>query len=80
VRSLGLDIRAGLHTGECELAGDAVRGHSVHVGARAVTLASAGEVMATGMVKDLVGGSGLRFESLGTRALKGLPGEWPVYR
>lgn len=80
VHSLGLDIRAGLHTGECELAGDDVRGQAVHVGARVAALATAGEVMTTGTVKDLVGGSGLRFETLGTRALKGLPGEWPVYR
>jgi class 3 adenylate cyclase len=80
VHSLGLDIRAGLHTGECELAGDTVRGLAVHAGARVAALATAGEVVTTGTVKDLVGGSGLRFESLGTRALKGLPGEWPVYR
>ncbi len=79
VRSLGLETRAGVHTGECELDGDKVRGIAVHTGARVAALAGPGEVLATSTVKDLVTGSGLEFEDRGARELKGVPGEWRIY-
>jgi class 3 adenylate cyclase len=80
VRQLGLEIRAGLHTGECELMGDRVGGIGVHIGARVVGLAAPGEVLVSSTVKDLVAGSGLRFVDRGTHALKGVPGEWRMFR
>ena len=79
VRSLGLEVRAGLHTGEVELAGEGVRGIAVHIGARVSTEAGAGEVLVSSTVKDLVAGSGLHFEERGARALRGVPGEWRLY-
>ena len=79
VRSAGLDVRAGLHTGEVELAGDAVRGIAVHTGARVAAQAAAGEVLVSQTVKDLVAGSGIDFEDRGARELKGIPGEWRLY-
>jgi pimeloyl-ACP methyl ester carboxylesterase len=79
VRGLGLEIRAGLHTGECEIAGDSVRGIAVHTGARVAALAGGGEVLVSSTVKDLVAGSGIEFDDRGTRELKGVPGEWRLY-
>jgi class 3 adenylate cyclase len=79
VRSLGIDIRAGLHTGECEIIGDDVGGIAVHIGARVAALAGAGEVLVSSTVKDLVAGSGLRFGSRGITPLKGVPGEWQIF-
>jgi class 3 adenylate cyclase len=79
VRNLGLEIRAGLHTGEVELAGDAVRGIAVHTGARVAAHAAAGEVLVSQTVKDLVAGSGIEFEDRGAHPLKGIPGEWRLY-
>jgi class 3 adenylate cyclase len=79
VRDVGLDVRAGLHTGEVELAGDAVRGIAVHTGARVAARAEAGEVLVSQTVKDLVAGSGIEFEERGAHALKGIPGEWRLY-
>jgi class 3 adenylate cyclase len=79
VRALGLDVRAGLHTGEVELAGDAVRGIAVHTGARVVSHAGAGEVLVSQTVKDLVAGSGIDFDDRGAHMLKGVPGEWHLY-
>jgi class 3 adenylate cyclase len=79
VRGLGLEVRAGLHTGEVELAGDAVRGIAVHTGARVAGFAEPGEVLVSQTVKDLVAGSGIEFEERGTRELKGIPGEWRLY-
>jgi class 3 adenylate cyclase len=75
---IGLDIRAGLHTGECELRGDDLAGIAVHVGARVAALADAGEVLVTSTVRDLVAGSGIEFTDRGRHALKGVPGEWQV--
>ncbi len=72
VRELGLEIRAGLHTGECELQGDKVRGIAVHTGARVAALAGAGEVLVSSTVHDLVSGSGIAFEERGEHELKGL--------
>ena len=79
VRGLGLEVRAGLHTGEVELSGDAVRGIAVHTGARVAGFAEPGEVLVSQTVKDLVAGSGIEFEERGTRELKGIPGEWRLY-
>lgn len=79
VRRLGLEIRAGLHTGECEMLGDKLIGIAVHTGARVASLAGAGEVLVSGTVKDLVAGSGITFADRGVQILKGLPGAWRVY-
>jgi pimeloyl-ACP methyl ester carboxylesterase len=77
---LGIEIRAGVHTGEIELADKAVRGIAVHIGARVSALAGPGEVLATSTVKDLVAGSGLAFEDAGEHELKGVPDRWRLYR
>jgi pimeloyl-ACP methyl ester carboxylesterase len=79
VRELGLEVRAGLHTGEVELENGRVRGIAVHLGARVAAEAGAGEVLVSSTVKDLVAGSGLEFEERGAAALKGVPGEWRLY-
>jgi len=79
MRRLGLEIRAGLHTGECEILGDKLSGIAVHTGARVASAAGPGEVVVSGTVKDLVAGSGIRFEDRGVRILKGIPGEWHLY-
>jgi class 3 adenylate cyclase len=79
-RTLGLSIRAGLHTGECEVMGDGVGGIAVHIGARVAAEAAPGEVLVSSTVKDLVAGSGLRFEPRGTHVLKGVPDEWRLFR
>jgi class 3 adenylate cyclase len=79
VRALGLEVRAGLHTGECELMGDDVGGIAVHIGARVAALAGSGEVLVSSTVKDLVVGSGIEFDDRGTRELKGVPGEWHLF-
>jgi class 3 adenylate cyclase len=73
VRDLGLELRAGVHTGEVELAGSAVRGIAVHTGSRVAELAAPGEVLVSSTVRDLVAGSGLAFEDRGEHALKGIP-------
>jgi class 3 adenylate cyclase len=79
VRELGLDLRAGLHTGECEVAtGGKVAGIAVHTGARIASLANPGEVLVSSTVKDLVAGSGIQFQDRGTHNLKGV-GEWHLY-
>ena len=75
---LGLELRAGLHTGECELRGDDVAGIAVHLGARVGALATAGEVLVTSTVRDLTLGSGIEFEDRGRHELKGIPGDWQV--
>jgi class 3 adenylate cyclase len=78
--SLGLEIRAGLHTGECELAdGGQVTGIAVHVGARIAELAGAGEVLVSSTVKDLVAGAGIAFEDRGEHGLRGVPDHWHLY-
>ena len=76
---IGLTVRAGLHTGECEKLGDKVGGLAVHIGARVAGHAEPGEVLVSGTVRDLVVGSGIQFADRGTRALKGVPGEWSLY-
>jgi pimeloyl-ACP methyl ester carboxylesterase len=78
-RNLGLEVRAGVHTGECEIMGEKLSGLAVHIGARVAANASPGEVLVSSTVKDLVAGSGLRFTDRGVRVLKGIPGEWRLY-
>ncbi len=80
VRPLGIEVRAGLHTGELELIGDDVGGIAVHIGQRVSALAGPSEVLVSSTVKDLVAGSGLQFQDQGVHALKGLPDEWRVFR
>jgi pimeloyl-ACP methyl ester carboxylesterase len=77
---LGVDVRAGLHTGECELIGDDIGGMAVHIAARVCALAGGGEVLASGTTYGTVVGSGLGFEEEGYRELKGVPGRWPIFR
>ena len=79
VRQLGIEIRAGLHTGECELMENNVGGIAVHTGARIMSKAANNAVWTSGTVKDLVAGSGIQFESKGKYSLKGIPGEWELF-
>ena len=79
VKQLGIDVRAGVHTGECEIMGDNVGGIAVNIGARIMSNATPGGVLVSGTVKDLVAGSGIEFEDKGTHALKGVPGEWRLF-
>jgi class 3 adenylate cyclase len=79
VRELGLEVRAGLHTGECEVIDGKVGGIAVHIGARVAKVAQPGEVLVSSTVKDLVAGSGLRFRERGAAALKGVGDEWRLY-
>jgi class 3 adenylate cyclase len=79
VSELGLEMRAGIHTGECERVGEKIAGLAVNVGARISAAAGAGEVLVSGTVKDLVAGSGIEFEDRGAHRLKGVPGEWRLY-
>jgi class 3 adenylate cyclase/pimeloyl-ACP methyl ester carboxylesterase len=79
VRELDLEVRAGVHAGECEVHDEKVAGIAVAVGARVAAAAAAGEVLVSSTVKDLVAGSGLEFEDRGTHELKGVPGEWRLY-
>jgi class 3 adenylate cyclase len=79
IRPLGIEVRAGLHTGECEILDHDVGGIAVHIGARVAALAGAGEVLVSSTVKDLVAGSGLRFGDRGSQSLKGVPGEWRIF-
>jgi class 3 adenylate cyclase len=79
LRPLGLDIRAGVHTGEVEVDADRVRGINVHIGARVAAAASAGQILVSSTVRDLAGGSGFRFEDRGMHALKGVSEEWRLF-
>ncbi|MGH3135240.1 MAG: adenylate/guanylate cyclase domain-containing protein [Gaiellaceae bacterium] len=79
VRELGLEVRAGLHTGECELVDGKVAGIAVHTGARVAALARPGEVVVSSTVKDLVAGSEIEFREYGVHELKGVPGEWRLF-
>jgi class 3 adenylate cyclase len=80
VRSIGIEIRAGLHAGEVETIAGKIGGMAVHVGARVAALASANEILVSSTVKDLVVGSELAFESIGEHELKGVPDRWRLYR
>jgi class 3 adenylate cyclase/pimeloyl-ACP methyl ester carboxylesterase len=79
VPSLGIEVRAGLHTGECEIRGDDIGGIAVHIGARVSALAGANDVLVSSTLRDLVIGSGLEFEERGAHQLKGVPGEWRLF-
>jgi len=79
VRDLGLSVRAGLHTGECEVADGKIAGIAVHTGARVAALAATDEVLVSNTVRDLVAGSGIQFSDRGAHALKGIPGEWRLF-
>jgi class 3 adenylate cyclase len=79
VGDLGLQIRCGLHTGECELMGDDVGGMAVHIASRVVALARPGEVLASGTAFGSVVGSDLQFDWRATQELKGVPGQWPLF-
>lgn len=79
VRRLGLSVRVGIHTGECEVVGDKYGGIAVHIGARVASQAEPNEVLVSSTVKDLVAGSGLSFVDRGERTLKGIPGVWRLY-
>jgi class 3 adenylate cyclase len=79
VRSLGLEVRAGLHTGECEVVDGKIAGIAVHIGARVAAEAAPGEVLVSSTVRDLVAGSRLNFQDRGKHELKGIPGDWHLY-
>ena len=79
VQALGIEVRAGLHTGECEVRGDDIGGIGVHIGARVSALAGANDVLVSSTLRDLVIGSGLEFEEHGAHKLKGVPGEWRLF-
>jgi class 3 adenylate cyclase len=79
VQALGIEVRAGLHTGECETRGDDIGGIAVHIGARVSALAKPNEVLVSSTLRDLVIGSGLGFEDRGNHQLKGVPGEWRLF-
>jgi class 3 adenylate cyclase len=79
VQALGIQVRAGLHTGECEVRGDDIGGIAVHIGARVSALAGPNDVLVSSTLRDLVIGSGLEFEDRGTHQLKGVPGEWRLF-
>jgi len=77
--NLGIQIRAGLHAGECEWFENSIAGIAVHIGARVVAMAGPGEVLVSSTVRELVLGSGIRFVEHGTHCLKGVPGEWRLF-
>ncbi len=79
VQALGIQVRAGLHTGECEVRGDDIGGIAVHIGARVSALAGPNDVLVSSTLRDLVIGSGLEFEERGVHQLKGVPGEWRLF-
>jgi class 3 adenylate cyclase len=79
VRGLDLEVRAGLHTGECELLGDRLAGIAVHIAARICSNAGPGQVLVSSTVKDLVAGSGIEFDDRGVAPLKGVPDEWRLF-
>ena len=79
VPRLGLERRAGLHTGECDVAGSKISGIAVHTGARVAAAARPQEVLVSGTVRDLVAGSGIRFDDRGNYVLKGVPGDWRLF-
>lgn len=78
LRALGITIRAGIHTGEVELIGGALRGLAIHIAARVMAAAERGGILVSGTVRDLVVGSGIEFAERGTHELKGVPGSWAL--
>jgi class 3 adenylate cyclase len=79
LQPLGIEVRTGLHTGECEVRGDDLTGLAVHIAARVGSLAGAGQVLVSSTVKDLVVGSRIEFEDRGEHDLKGVPGPWRLF-
>ena len=79
MQALGIEVRAGLHTGECEVRGGDIGGIGVHIGARVSALAGPNDVLVSSTLRDLVIGSGLEFEDRGVHELKGVPGEWRLF-
>ena len=79
VKDIGIEIRAGLHTGECELREGKVSGIAVHIGARVVRFAGSGEVVVSSTVKEVTSGAGFDFDDRGSHELKGVPGAWPLF-
>jgi class 3 adenylate cyclase len=79
VRQIGIEIRAGLHLGECEVMGEGVRGIAVHIGARVAAKAGGSEVLVSSTVKDTVAGSDIHFIDRGSHVLKGIPGKWDLF-
>jgi class 3 adenylate cyclase len=79
IRPFGIDVRAGLHTGECEEIDDNIGGIAVHIGARVAAMAGPSQVLVSSTVKDLVAGSGLQFVDRGEHSLKGVPGQWRIF-
>ena len=79
MQPLGIHVRAGLHTGECEIRGDDIGGIAVHIGARVSALAGPSDVLVSSTLRDLVIGSGLEFDVRVTHELKGVPGEWHLF-
>jgi class 3 adenylate cyclase len=79
VREIGVEIRIGMHTGECEIVAGKLRGIAVHIGARVASKAGSGEILVSQTVKDLVAGSGISFANRGSHELKGVPGTWRLY-
>jgi class 3 adenylate cyclase len=79
VQALGIQVRAGLHTGECEVRGDDIGGIAVHIGARVSALAGRNDVLVSSTLRDLVIGSGIEFDDRGAHRLKGVPGEWHLF-
>ena len=77
-QAIGLPLRVGIHTGECEVRGDDLAGIAVHIGARVAALAAPGEILVTSTVRDLVAGSGLEFDERGARHLSGVTGPWTL--
>lgn len=80
VRELGIEIRVGLHTGEYEIIGKEIAGVAIHIAARVMSNAGASQVWVSSTVKDLVAGSGIEFEPRGAHSLKGVPGDWQLFR
>jgi class 3 adenylate cyclase len=80
VSGSGIQMRAGLHTGECEMIGGKIGGIAVHIGSRVMHEASPGEILVSSTVKDLVAGSGLTFHDRGKYPLKGIPGKWGIFK
>ena len=79
-REIGVDLRIGIHPGECEVVGNKLRGIAVHIGARVASQAGSGEILVSQTVKDITAGSGLAFDDAGEHELKGVPDRWRLYR
>ena len=79
VGEIGVKLRIGMHTGECDVVGDKLRGIAVHIGARVAANAGPGQILVSQTVKDVVAGSAMEFEDRGAHELKGIPGQWRLY-